>query len=65
MRSERSLEVKKIRFIYPKVDSEPNHILIEGIKDGKEGLKVLKPLIVYENDKWSSDVLKIYNLKEE
>ena len=59
------IEPKRLQFIYPKVDSEPNHILIEGIKDGKEGLKVLKPLIVYENGKWSKEILEIYNLKEE
>ena len=59
------IEPKRLQFIYPKVDSEPNHILIEGIKDGKEGLKVLKPLIVYENGKWSKEILEIYNLREE
>lgn len=59
------IEPKRLQFVYPKIDSEPNHILIEGIKDGNPGLKVLKPLIVYENDKWSKDILEIYNLKEE
>ena len=59
------LEPKRLQFIYPKIDSEPNHILIEGIKDGNPGLKVLQPLIVYENGKWSKEILKIYNLKEE
>ena len=59
------IEPKRLQFIYPKIDSEPNHILIEGIKDGKPGLKVLKPLIVYENGKWSKEILEIYNLKEE
>ena len=59
------IEPKRLQFVYPKIDSEPNHILIEGIKDGNPGLKVLKPLIVYENGKWSKDILKIYNLKEE
>ncbi len=59
------IEPKRLQFIYPKIDCEPNHILIEGIKEGKPGLKVLKPLIVYENGKWSNDILKIYNLKEE
>ena len=59
------LEPKRLQFIYPKIDSEPNHILIEGIKDGNPGLKVLKPLIVYENGKWSKEILEIYNLKEE
>ncbi|MBP5445741.1 MAG: tRNA1(Val) (adenine(37)-N6)-methyltransferase [Acholeplasmatales bacterium] len=59
------IEPKRLQFIYPKLDSEPNHILIEGIKDGRPGLKVLKPLIVYENGKWTKDILEIYNLKEE
>lgn len=59
------LEPKRLQFIYPKIDAEPNHILIEGIKDGNPGLRVLKPLIVYENDKWTSEILKIYNYKEE
>ena len=59
------LEPKRLQFIYPKIDSEPNHILIEGIKDGNPGLKVLKPLIVYENGKWSKEILEIYNLKED
>lgn len=59
------IEPKRLQFIYPKIDSEPNHILIEGIKDGNPGLKVLKPLIVYENGKWSKEILEIYNLKEE
>ncbi|MCR5307844.1 MAG: tRNA1(Val) (adenine(37)-N6)-methyltransferase [bacterium] len=59
------LEPKRLQFIYPKIDSEPNHILIECVKDGNPGLKVLKPLIVYENGVWSKEILKIYNLKEE
>lgn len=59
------IEPKRLQFIHPKIDLEPNHILIEGVKEGNPGLKVLKPLVVYENDKWSNDILKIYNLKEE
>ena len=59
------IEPKRLQFVHPKIDCEPNHILIEGIKDGNPGLKVLKPLIVYENDKWTKEILKIYNLKEE
>lgn len=40
---------KKIRFVYPKLDSESNMILIEVIKDGKpSGLKVLPPLFVHD-----------------
>jgi tRNA1(Val) A37 N6-methylase TrmN6 len=56
------IEPKRLQFIYPKFGSECNHILIDGVKDGNEGLRVLNPLYVYESDsKWTDDVLKIYN----
>ncbi len=56
------IEPKRLQFIYPKVGSACNHILIDGVKDGNEGLRVLNPLYVYESDsKWTDDVLKIYN----
>lgn len=56
------IEPKRLQFIYPKVGSECNHILIDGVKDGNEGLRVLNPLYVYESEnKWTEDVLKIYN----
>lgn len=61
------IEPKRLRFVYPKLGSECNHILIEGIKDGsKGGLRVLSPLYVYKDDnKWTDEVLKIYNYEKE
>lgn len=57
-----NLEPKKIRFVYPKLNSKPNHVLIEARKQANEGnLTVLKPLYIYENGKWTEEVLKIYN----
>lgn len=58
---------KRLRLVYPKINSECNNILIEGIKDGNEnGLRILSPLYVYNNDnKWTNEVLKIYNFEEE
>ena len=58
---------KRLRLVYPKMNSECNTILIEGIKDGNEdGLRILSPLYVYNNDnKWTDEVLKIYNFEEE
>ena len=56
------IEPKRLQFIYPKENSECNHILIEGVKDGAPGLKVLNPIIVYSEDgKWTEEILKIYN----
>lgn len=48
MRANR-LEPKRIRLVYPKAGKEANTLLIEGIKDGKPDLKILPPLIVYND----------------
>ena len=60
------IEPKRLQLVYPKMNRECNHILIEGIKDGsKDGLRILPPLYVYNDDnKWTNEVLKIYNYKE-
>lgn len=60
------IEPKRIQFVYPKINNECNHILIEGIKDGSEGsLRILPPLYVYKDDgKWTEEILKIYNYEE-
>lgn len=44
------LEPKKIRFVYPKSDRAANMLLIEGVKNGKSGMKIEKPLIVHDNN---------------
>ncbi|MDE7105913.1 MAG: SAM-dependent methyltransferase, partial [Anaeroplasmataceae bacterium] len=61
------IEPKRLRFVYPKLGSPCNHLLIEGIKDGSSGgLIVLPPLIVYnENNQWTKEVLRIYNYEKE
>lgn len=61
------IEPKRLRFVYPKLGSPCNHLLIEGIKDGSlGGLIVLPPLIVYnDNNQWTKEVLRIYNYEKE
>ena len=55
------LEVKKIRFVYPKVNAESNMVLIEGRKNGKVGLKLLPPLYVHnDNGSYTDEVLKMF-----
>lgn len=44
------LEPKRLQFVYPKEGKEANTILVEGIKDGSPDLKVLPPLVVYNDD---------------
>ncbi len=57
------LEPKRLRFVYPKQNSKPNHVLVEAMKNtNHSNLEVLPPLIIYNDDgKWTSDILKIYN----
>lgn len=61
------LEPKRLQLIHPKINSEANHILIEARKGGQQGgLKILPPLIIHdENNKYSKEVLKIYNNERE
>ena len=56
------IEPKEIRFVYPKQYEKPNLVLIKGIKNAREFLKVLKPLIIYNIDgSFTDELLKIYN----
>ena len=43
-------EPKRVRCIYSKENKHSNLVLIEGIKNGKPGLKLLPPLIIYDAD---------------
>lgn len=55
------LEPKKMQFVYPKQEKEPNLILIKATKNAKPFLKVEKPLYVYkENGEYTDEILKIY-----
>ena len=56
-----NIEPKRIRFIYPKINSESNLVLIDGRKNGKTGLKILSPLYVHNNDgTYTEEVLKMF-----
>ena len=44
------IEPKRMRLVYPKISKEANILLIEGIKNGKSGLKVLSPLYIHNED---------------
>ena len=56
-----NIEPKRIRFIYPKENTESNLILIDGKKNGNPGLKILPPLVVHNNDEsYTEEVLKMF-----
>jgi len=56
------IEPKELKFVYPKISEKPNLVLIKGVKNAKEFLKVEKPLIIYsENGTYTKELLEIYN----
>lgn len=62
MLSKYHLEPKRMQFVQPYVDKEPNMVLIEANKGGKPMLKVEPTLIVYNRDgSYTDGLLKIYN----
>lgn len=44
------IEPKRMQLVYPKQGRDANTLLIEGSKDGKAGLTILPPFVVYEED---------------
>ena len=60
-----NIEPKKIQFIYAKKGQESNLVLIEGIKNGKPGLKILSPLLVHNEDgTYTNCINDIFKAKE-
>ncbi len=56
-----NIEPKKMRFVYPKEDRDANMVLIEGSKNGKIGLRMLAPLIIYNNNgEYTEEVRKMF-----
>lgn len=55
-----NIEPKRIRFVYPKESKEANILLIEGVKNGKPGLKILPPLYSHNDSGEYSEQIKKY-----
>lgn len=57
------LEPKRMRLVYPYLESEPNMVLMEAVKGGKSELRIEKPLIVYrQKNIYSDEIMQIYGL---
>ena len=44
------LEPKRMKFVHPYTDKEPQMVLIEAVKGGRRRLLVEKPVIIYNAD---------------
>lgn len=55
------LEPKRIRFVHPRAGTEANMVLIEAARDGKPDVRLLPPLIVYnEGNEYCEELMDIY-----
>ena len=52
------IEPKILRFVHSKKDSEPSMVLVHGVYHGGSELKVLSPLIIYNDDGSETEELK-------
>lgn len=53
-----NLEPKKVQFIYPKSSKNSDLFMIEGVKNGKVGMKVLPSIIVHNDDDSYTDTVR-------
>lgn len=55
------LEPKRMRFVHPFVDKEPNMVLIEANRGGRSRMTVEKPLIVYQKQGvYTDEIYEVY-----
>lgn len=52
------IEPKRMKFVHPFVDKEPNMVLIEAVRGGNPMLKVEKPIIVFQKENVYTDEIK-------
>ncbi|CAM3656434.1 MULTISPECIES: tRNA1(Val) (adenine(37)-N6)-methyltransferase [Saccharibacillus] len=55
------IEPKRVRFVHPRAGMEANMVLVEGLRDGKPEMRILPPLIVYnEEGVYGDEIMDIY-----
>lgn len=58
------LEPKKLRFVHSNILSEAKMVLIEAVKGSRSGLKIEKPLVIYNEDgSYTDEMEELYVLK--
>ena len=52
---------KRVQFIYPATNKEANIMLIEGIKNGNEGMKIMPPLFSHnDNGDYTEEIKQFF-----
>lgn len=61
-----NIEPKRIQLVYPRNNEPPCLVLIEGVKNGGQGLKWLTPLTVYDKDgNYTTNCKTLYEKQKE
>ncbi len=61
--SKHDLEVKRLKFVHSKINTEAKMVLIEAVKGGRVSLKVEEPLFIYNEDgTYTEEMKKIYEI---
>lgn len=58
--NEVNLNIEGLQFVHPKKQKDATLVLVYARKNSKSLLKVLKPLIVFENEEFTNEVQEIY-----
>ncbi|MCD8218384.1 MAG: tRNA1(Val) (adenine(37)-N6)-methyltransferase [Clostridiales bacterium] len=55
------IEPKRMRLVHPYADREPNMVLIEGLRGGRSGMTVERPLVVYKAPgEYTDEIYEVY-----
>ena len=57
-----NLKPKRARFVESRVYEKPQFILIEFVKNARDGLKIEDPLVIYEGNSYSKEMKQINDL---
>lgn len=57
-----NLNPKRVRFVESRVYEKPQFILVEFVKNARDGLKIEDPLVIYEGNSYSKEMKQINDL---
>ncbi len=58
------LEPKLLRMVAPDAQAEPNYILIKGVRDAAEGMRVLPQLNILQQGAYTAELRAIYHMED-